>query len=244
MKKILLIVSGILFSATLFAQKPTEGAPVSLEGTISGLANFGFGNSSATNLSATFGPNTPPVLAAGLRLRYFVIPQVAIRLSAGFNGSKTTKNFFQTESDNSGGHGVYTTKANTTTLGLGAEYHFKGTKKLSPYAGLDFTFGSGKLIRSGNQTDGVTWIAPDYSEKMEQKTTGFGVGLVAGTDYYFAENFYLGVELGLGFNSYRAKEGITTISAGGVTTETKGNEIKQSGFSNNVMGMFRIGWRF
>jgi hypothetical protein len=40
------------------------------------------------------------------------------------------------------------------------------------------------------------------------------------------------------------KEGTASTTVAGVTTEVTGNEMKQSGFSNNVMGMFRLGWRF
>lgn len=35
------------------------------------------------------------------------------------------------------------------------------------------------------------------------------------SDYYFAENFYLGLELGLGFRSNTTKEAISTITTGG-----------------------------
>lgn len=244
MKKLSLLLGGMILSTAVMAQKPTEGAPMSLEGTVTGLAAFGFGNGSATNLNPASAPGVPAIVAPGLRFRYFVTENIAVRLSLGFSSSKRTQNFFENEIDNSGNSGTYVTKLGTTTIGIGGEYHFKGTEKLSPYAGLDINFGMGKATTEGQQTDGAAWIATDYSEKSEQKTGGFGIGLVAGTDYYFAENFYLGVELGLGFNSYTLKEGTTSTTVAGVTVENKGNEIKQSGFSNNVMGMFRLGWRF
>lgn len=245
MKKLSLLLGGMILTTAVMAQKPTEGAPMSLEGNVAGLAAFGFANSSATNLNPTTNAGTTPsIVAPGLRFRYFATENIAIRLSLGFSSNKTTNNFYENEVDNSGGAGTYVTRMGTTTIGIGGEYHFKGTEKLSPYAGLDINFGMGKMTAEGEQTDGTAWIAADYSEKGEQKTAGFGVGLVAGTDYYFAENFYLGVELGLGFNSYTMKEGSFSTTVAGVTTEVTGNEMKQSGFSNNVMGMFRLGWRF
>lgn len=245
MKKLSLLLGGVILSTAVMAQQPTEGAPMSLEGTVSGLSAFGFGNASATNLNGTTnGGTTPSIVAPGLRFRYFVTDEIAVRLSLGFSSSKRTENFFENEVDNSGNSGTYVTKLGTTTIGIGGEYHFKGTEKLSPYAGLDINFGMGKFTTEGTQTDGNNWIATNYSEKSEQKTGGFGIGLVAGTDYYFVENFYLGVELGLGFNSYTMKAGSASVTSAGVTVENKGNEMKQSGFSNNVMGMFRLGWRF
>ncbi len=245
MKKLSLLLGGMILTTAVMAQKPTEGAPMSLEGNVAGVAAFGFMNSSATNLNPTTnGGTTPSIVAPGLRFRYFATENIAIRLSLGFSSSKTTNNFYENEIDNTGGAGTYVSRMGTTTIGIGGEYHFKGTEKLSPYAGLDINFGMGKMTTEGDQTDGTTWVAADYSEESEQKTAGFGVGLIAGTDYYFAEHFYLGVELGLGFNSYTAKEGTSSFTVAGVTTETTGNEMKQSGFGNNVMGMFRLGWRF
>lgn len=245
MKKLSLLLGGMILTTAVMAQKPTEGAPMTLEGNVAGLATFGFGNASPTNLNGTTNAGTTPsIVAPGLRFRYFATDNIAIRLSLGFSSSKTTNNFYEFEVDNTGGSGSYVTKMGTTTIGIGGEYHFKGTEKLSPYAGLDINFGMGAARTEGDQSNGATWVAPDYSEKSEQKTAGFGVGLIAGTDYYFVENFYLGVELGLGFNSYTMKEGTASVTSGGVTVEAKGNEMKQSGFSNNVMGMFRLGWRF
>lgn len=245
MKKLSLLLGGMILTTAVMAQKPTEGAPMTLEGNVAGLAAFGFGNASPTNLNGTTnGGTTPSIVAPGLRFRYFATENIAIRLSLGFSSNKTTNNFYEFEIDNTGNSGTYVTRMGTTTVGIGGEYHFKGTEKLSPYAGLDINFGMGKATTEGEQSDGATWVAPDYSEKSEQKTAGFGVGLIAGTDYYFVENFYLGVELGLGFNSYTMKEGTASVTSAGVTVEAKGNEMKQSGFSNNVMGMFRLGWRF
>ena len=245
MKKLSLLLGGMILSTAVMAQKPTEGAPMTLEGNVAGLAAFGFGNSAPTNLNGTTnGGTTPSIVAPGLRFRYFATENIAIRLSLGFSSNKTTENFFENEVDNTGGAGSYVTRMGTTTIGLGGEYHFKGTEKLSPYAGLDINFGMGAMRTEGDQSNGVTWVAADYSEESEQKTAGFGVGLIAGTDYYFVQNFYLGVELGLGFNSYTMKEGTSSVTVAGVTTEATGNEMKQSGFSNNVMGMFRLGWRF
>lgn len=247
MKKLSLLLGGVILSTAVMAQKPTEGAPMSLEGNVSGIATFGFMNNSAANLNGTSSATVAPIVTPGLRFRYFATENIAVRVSLGFSSNKTTSNFYENEADNSGGAGTFMRKQGTTTIGIGGEYHFKGTEKLSPYAGLDINFGMSKIATEGEQGNNTLgWVAADYAEKSEQKAAGFGVGLVFGTDYYFAENFYLGVELGLGFNSYTAKEGTISTTVAGVTTETKGNEVKQSGFGNNANfgGMFRLGWRF
>jgi hypothetical protein len=45
-----------------------------------------------------------------------------------------------------------------------------------------------------------------------QGTSTFGLGLVLGTDFYFADHFYLGAELGLGFQSTKYKDSETAAS--------------------------------
>lgn len=242
MKKLSLLLGGVILSTAVMAQKPTEGAPMSLEGNVNGLAAFSFANSTPTNLNNAAGPN---ISVAGLRFRYFATENIAVRVSLGFNSTKRTQNFYENPADNSGGAGTFITKNGSTTIGIGGEYHFKGTEKLSPYAGLDINFGMGKTTTEGEQGNTTLgWLAADYSEESERKASGFGVGLVAGTDYYFAENFYLGVELGLGFNAHTHKEGFNSVTSAGVTTETKTTEEKNSSFASNVNGLFRLGWRF
>lgn len=237
MKKLSLLVGGLVLTTAVMAQKPTDGAPMSIEGILGyNTATLSFGNNSATNLNA--GLVTP-----GLRFRYFVSENLAVRVSLGLSSAKTTDNYFENEQDNSGGAGTYTTKQSVTTIGLGAEYHFSGTEKLSPFVGLDINFGMGKMSTEGDQSDGAGYVA-NYSEKAEQKMGGFGINLLAGTDYYFAENFYLGLELGLGFNTYKIKEGEASATFGGTTTTTKSNEQTNFNLANNVVGNLRLGWRF
>ena len=161
----------------------------------------------------------------------------------GIQNTSNTQNFFEDEAENADGSGTYETKTGALNAAVGAEYHFAGTDRLSPYAGLDIMFGSGKLTTEGTNSDGTTWI-DDYSESSEAKTSMFGVNLVAGTDYYFAENFYIGLELGLGWQSMTQKEGESTVTFAGTTTTVKSNEEKDSFFGNNVVGNFRLGWRF
>jgi outer membrane protein W len=242
MKKLSLLLGGVVLSTAVMAQKPTEGAPMSLEGNVNGVAAFSFAQSSPQFLQNQ--ATSPMISVGGLRFRYFVTNNIAVRLSLGFSSSKRTQNFYENPVDLTGNSGTYVTKMGTSTIGIGGEYHFKGTEKLSPYAGLDINFGMGKTTTEGEQTDGVTWVATDYAEKSERKAAGFGVGLVAGTDYYFAEHFYIGVELGIGFNAHTAKEGMNSTTVAGVTTESKTAEEKNSGFATNATGLFRLGWRF
>ena|SRR6218665_627070 len=226
MKKLSLLVGGVVLSTVAMAQKPAAAdAPISIEG------QLGYN-------ASTFTFNAPSV-----RARYFVADNIAVRLSLGINNASTTDNYYENEQDNSGAAGTYETSNNSWNLGLGAEYHFTGTDKLSPYVGLDILLGGGKVSSEGASSDGTGYVA-DYSETAEAKTSKIGVNLVAGTDYYFAENFYIGFELGWGFSSTTWKEGTSETTFGGTTVKNVTNEAKKGWLQNNAISMFRLGWRF
>lgn len=225
MKKLAILVGAIALTGSTFAQKAGSDAPMSLEGQIG------------------FNASTLSFNAPALRFRYFVTDNIAARVTLGMSMNKTVDNFYETESTNTDGSGTYTTKNNSWNAAVGAEYHFAGTDRLSPYAGLDIAFGGGKMTTDGANSDGSTWI-DQYSEASTAATSGFGVNLVAGTDFYFAENFYCGLELGLGFMANTVKEGESSVTFMNTTTTVKSNEAKSSSFGNNFIGNFRLGWRF
>lgn len=224
MKKLAILVGAIALTGSTFAQKPSD-APMSLEG------QLGFN-------ASTLSFNAPAI-----RFRYFVTENIAARVTLGMNNTSSTDNFYENEQDNSGGAGTYTSKSSSMGVAIGGEYHFTGTDRLSPYGGLDIMFGSGKMTTSGDMSDGSSWV-DQYSEESEASTGMFGVNLVAGTDYYFAENFYLGLELGLGFSSMTVKEGTSSSTFSGTTVTVTSNEAKSSSFGNNFISQFRLGWRF
>lgn len=225
MKKLAILVGALALTGSTFAQKATTDAPMSLEGQV------GF---NASTLSWT---------SPSIRFRYFVSENIAGRLTLGIDNSSTMDNFYENENDNSGGAGTYETKMSSMNIGIGGEYHFAGTDRLSPYGGLDILIGSGKMTTAGDMSDGSSWV-DQYSEESEAKVSGFGVNLVAGADYYFAENFYLGLELGLGWSSMTVKEGTSSATFAGTTVSTVSNESKSSSFGNNFISQFRLGWRF
>lgn len=225
MKKLAILVGAIALTGSTFAQKATTDAPFSLEG------QLGF---NASTLSFD---------APSIRFRYFFADNMAARLTFMMDNNKTVENFYETENTNAGGNGTYETKSGMWGVAIGGEYHFAGTDRLSPYAGLDIMFGGGSNTTAGDLSDGTSYVA-DYSEESEAKTSMFGVNLVAGADYYFAENFYLGMEIGLGMQSNTIKEGTSSATSGAVTVSNVTNEQKSSWSGNNAMGQFRLGWRF
>jgi outer membrane protein W len=225
MKKLAILVGAIALTGSTFAQKATTDNPFSLEG------QLGFN-------ASTLSFNAP-----SLRFRYFVADNIAVRLTLGIDNSSETFNYYETEDMNVGASGTEVNKSGMFNVAIGGEYHFAGTDRLSPYAGLDIIIGSGSSTNDWSNYNGSVYTA-DYTRAIEAKTSMFGVNLVAGADYYFAENFYLGMELGLGFGATTVKEGTDVTTVGGVSVTETTNEEKYSGFGNNFIGNFRLGWRF
>jgi len=169
---------------------------------------------------------------------------------------KNSFDVFEKEDDNSLRSGSYMEKMSAWSVGVGGEYHFAGTEKLSPYGGLDIKFGGGNKTTEGSNGTGTynpltgelmggAFMA-DHSEASEAKSSSMGVNLVGGVDYYFAESFYLGLELGWGFSSTTWKSGESSATDGipAVIVKNVTNESKESGMSNNAVAAFRLGWRF
>jgi outer membrane protein W len=129
MKKLAILVGAIALTGSTFAQKATTDSPFSLEG------QLGFN-------ASTLSFNAPAI-----RFRYFVADNIAARLTLGMNNSSETFNYFEKEDDNTLGTGTEVNKNGGWNVALGAEYHFAGTDRLSPYAGLDI-----KVLQLTGQT--------------------------------------------------------------------------------------------
>ena len=244
MKKLSILVGAIALTTSVFAQKPTD-SKMSLEGQLSvaGDQNGGFG--SAINFNAP-----------AIRFRYWVADNIAVRATVSIMSKKNSFDVFEKEDDNSLRSGSYMEKMSAWSVGVGGEYHFAGTEKLSPYGGLDIKFGGGNKTTEGSNGTGTynpltgelmggAFVA-DHSEASEAKSSSMGVNLVGGVDYYFAQNFYLGLELGWGFSSTTWKSGESSATDGipAVIVKNVTNESKESGMSNNAVAAFRLGWRF
>ena len=224
MKKLFVLAGAVVLSSSLCAQKPTADNPFSLEGQLSY-------NTSSLSFNAP-----------SLRMRYFIMDDLAARVSLSINNA-STKDYYYELPDNAGGEGTEINKTSLTMISLGAEKHFAGTEKLSPYVGADLVFGMGNTSAKWDKFDGTGYNA-DFTAAAKAPISMFGINLVAGTDYYFAENFYVGLELGLGFQSVTEKAGEFEFTTAGTTTTSLSEPAKSSSFGNNFIGNARIGWRF
>ncbi len=225
MKKLAILLGAVVMSGTLLAQKPSsDDSNYSLEGMIN-YSDMGFEWN-----------------APNLRMRYFVNDNIAARVTLGMSSSSETMNVYE-----AGGSGTGTIDMGSMSwsLGLGAEYHLSGTDRLSPYFSAGLAFGGMSMTEDWSNSDGVDYMA-DMTASVESSGSTFGLGLGAGVDYYIFDNIYIGMEMGLSWDSYTDGGGSASVTAGGtttdITTESSGSTSALSLGGGN-MG-FRIGWRF
>ncbi len=269
MKKVILSVAIALTAVTgAFAQKQ-EGGEKNLE------VNF-------TPLSGS------PVGVDGVRLRLFNADGTgAIRVRLGLGGTNVqtvnSQSYILPQgADNITVPELYDTeKSFNFSIRPGYEIHFEGTDRLSPYVGGEIIFATGsetltREFRNGSSAesnaDAAKWSTWEAVKKSG--TTTFGLGAVAGFDYYFADNLYLGAEIGFGWQNKKYKDLEVTLAnesyiystgESGAQTDSdfsdwvyiENNKVvnrtvvgdgkgnfKESGWGPSYQATLRLGWLF
>jgi outer membrane protein W len=232
MKKLALLVGAIVLTSSAIAQRPTDSNPFSLEGGLS-----------INSLTNTFS-------APALRLRYFAAENIAVRLGIQYNSAKTTNLYYGSTAlgvPTADSTGTYVNRKAMTWISIGGSYHFSQLEKLSPYVSLDLMIGTGTGIAGNDtRTDCVgTSYSDGVSSESTTKSSGLGIGIGAGFDYYFAENVFIGAELGMTYMSTNDKGGTYSTTSGGITTSGDVLTVgKSSSFGNSANAAIRLGWRF
>ena len=243
MKKTILFCALALATSGLFAQKQTGGEK---------------------NLEVQFTPlGDAPVSIAGLRFRMFNSEASAFRLSINVGGSTdavvTEQPGVSGAPDEDRPELYDTDKSFTFSIAPGYEKHFEGTDRLSPYVGAEVAFETTTLTSTSEAWDGTNTDPLDgavWESTLTTGTTSFGLNLVAGTDFYFADNIYLGVEVGFGFAKTNVKDSEFEVSD--LDRFRAANEIPDdtavefdpiingsaSAWGTNAQGTIRLGWLF
>lgn len=193
--------------------------------------------------------------------RYFLSPQLALRLGFNVNTLDSTQNYGTPY----GPQASFTNDKRTSTsfgLNIGIEKHFKGTKRLSPYIGADAFWGT-KSAKQETSTNANTttvkngWIetqiiqtnTPPYyystiTRISEGAYTRFGISAVAGFDFYMAKNFFLGYEFNLGYSKTDYKTPEITTTGQSATTPNFYSNNSTGKFGTTLMNGIRIGYVF
>lgn len=174
----------------------------------------------------------------GARARLFLNENMVVRLGLGFNtgtDKKTTYNITANPETET----YETTTTTNFSLLPGFEYHFSKFERVSPYVGAEIGFSTGSTVGKTDYSD-----KDDYIE-TKQPVFGFRVAAVTGVDVYLCKGFYLGAELGLGYEMENVNRGSSKTSTTGVTIEADGTESHSNGsFGFVATPALRIGWCF
>lgn len=162
------------------------------------------------NLEVNFTPlGGSPISLNALRYRKFTSENSAVRVSL-FVGSSSDKTVTDQEgglsAENPTSPALYMwDRSFDLTIRPGYEMHFDGTDRLSPYIGAEIDFGIGSTSTEEEFWSPDSATAVELSDNVQWSKTEkdgfvrFGINLLAGFDFYFADNIYLGGELGFGF---------------------------------------------
>jgi len=181
-----------------------------------------------------------PLKINSLRARYFLNESLAIRTSIFMGGNRNASTSYNNDSSV-----IYTNTNGKFDFALrpGVERHFALSSKLSSYIGGEFYYGYNST-RTANQTPNADNSV--MTTRQIQASSSFGINALSGTDFYFTEKFYLGVELGFGFlykgrSVSKTKYNNPEPSSNLVNTVSKGNSTSLN-WGPNYQGTIRIGY--
>jgi hypothetical protein len=232
MKKFILSASLLAMSFVAWAQddfKPMQG-DVTAEFSYGGLFN-----------SSQLGLNS-----GGLRFRYFLADELAARIGFNVSSNSTTNNILNYSNNQVVVDGFAKESRSTVDLNLGAEKHLSGTDRLATYVGADLRVRFANEKMHWQNTENGSTYRKDVEVTGKQGSTGFGLRVVGGAEYYFIEKVYLGGEFGWGFLASRKGDAKATYKNGVSTSTTvpASNEAKEFNLSPSVIGSVRLGFRF
>jgi outer membrane protein W len=178
-----------------------------------------------------------------LNVRYFMKPNLALRV--GLQADYYHDQYDNERSSNSN----LVACSHTFLFGIlpGIEYHFEGTKRLSPYVGGEvffYNFSSGaKAESNGDEFYKIKGATDAYESGYENRAFNqFGLSAGAGVDYYFSKHIYIGTEFGYGFSYFRYGKVEEIID----NTTNELTQGKQTEFilGSSVRSTLKLGWKF
>ncbi|MEI8133943.1 MAG: hypothetical protein WCH46_02550 [bacterium] len=173
--------------------------------TVNGLGDFGLNGFG-------LGPNGFPVVGAGWK--WYFSDDMAIRAMLGL-ATNSSGDADVTKSTNG--------KNSTTAFGLAVavEMHTHTVYSTSPYFGAQLMFSSGSTTN--------TKTVSNTSTETKSSAGLFGIGALAGFDWYFTRGLAVGAEYMLGFSSASASS-----TSAGTTTDAPSSTSIGINYGGNV----------
>jgi len=179
-------------------------------------------------------------VAGQLKLYYYVSDNFAIRLGLGYNA-------FSMKYDNGeSGDDLRKRSSRYSTYAIlpGIVYSFDGTSRFAPYVGAEFGIGSTSLkeVIEMGKIEGTFTNDPDEGNFLNT----FAFNVFTGFNYFIAKNLFLGVEVGIGYESVSLKDYDEKVTG---NPDWKAPEKDKSSSSMSFFGlktqpMLRLGWFF
>jgi hypothetical protein len=195
------------------------------------------------NLEVNFSPlGGSPVSIFGIKARQFKDGGSALRLGVfiGLESSSEITQDADSELD------LLETKDQMSSFSIsiqpGIEKHMEGTDRLSPYTGAYVSIG----YTSTTDKMETQWDADNIGTQTDKSgALNLGLNAVAGMDWYFTENAYLGIEMGFGVAYSSDLTNKTTFEgfdpnpddAEGTVGNTNSFQL-----GPNVVAQLRLGW--
>lgn len=207
--RLLLVAFLMTWVSTLSIAQETESInhPITKSGSLA--MEFGFGGLSSMSmpgiLLADFlfpGEGTPdaiPLYAAGAK--YYISDELALRVMLGFS----------TESSGADTLSTGTTTGTFYGIAAGVEMHTHPVYAISPYFGAQVGFASGSSSTTRSvvaKAGGKSGTLATTTTEMKLSAGGFGVGVVAGFDWYVFNAIAIGCEYDLSFGRVSASSTI------------------------------------
>ena len=176
-------------------------------------------------------------IAGQFKVSYILNDKMAVRLGLGF-GKSSSK-----EDNGEAGATLYREKRSQTSFSFlpGFTYSFDGTEKLTPYVGAELAIGT----CSTKDVYEIGTVKRTYTNDGGTLFNTFGFHLFTGFNYFFAQNLYVGVEAGIGFETQKFKiedEVVTGDPSWSFTKPT--DKSSNSAFGFKASPILRLGWYF
>jgi opacity protein-like surface antigen len=138
-----------------------------------------------------------------------------------------------------------TTSGMTIGINPGYEKHMAGNSRLSPYWGAELAFtmatsSEEEEMMDASNNNAVYTNTTDNSDGY----TSFGLNLIAGCDFYFAQSIYMGAEFGWGFAMVSMSDieySTTLAGAPSIPNDKQGSSFT---LAPNAVGQIRLGFLF